>query len=263
MSTVCVHVSKKVKFQSWKSREKSRPSPQPSHRFPGDSPRFWQDTKVDNGRRCLSPWTARRWSDGSDVTMWPFNTMWMCMTRYHYTKNQYTQKKPWFKQITWRQFDIGTERWWQFVFNPELQKPAGFWSNHSDMGLISIQLRFEEHIGIEKRKDDSQMENSNKRYFSICGGNCPPKLESEFQKRMIFFVRFFPEGNQQKWIPEHKGRWSYQILSAAWSGEFSPESSARGASLNARCEQNRCGNPAENWPERMKRKEFHLGGGFN
>jgi len=69
------------------------------------------------------------------------------------------------------------------------------------MGLISIHLRFEEHIGIERRKHDSQMENSNKRYFSISAflGNCPPKLESEFQKG-----RFFVGTNKNESL-EHKG----------------------------------------------------------
>ena len=85
-------------------------------------------------------------------------------------------------------------------------------------------------------------------------GNCPPKLESEFQKGRFFCW------DQQKWIP-----WTQRLIlsdpiswwhnyQAAWSGEFRPESS-RGASLNARCEH-WCGNPAENWPERMKKKRI-------
>lgn len=153
--------------------------------FPGDFPQFRQDTKVDNGRRCLSPWTAR-WSDGSHMT-WTIQYHVDVYDEVPLYSILYTQKKPWFKQITWRQFDIGTGRWWQFVFNPELQKPAGFWSNHSDMGLISIQLRFEEHIGIERRKHDSQMENSNKRYFSI-SWELPPQTRIRVPKRKIFLL---------------------------------------------------------------------------
>ena len=100
----------------------------------------------------------------------------------------------------------------------------GVWSNHTDMSLISIQMRFE-----EQKEKMTQMENSNERYLSICW-ELPPK------KRKMLLGKF-PRVHQQvkgeslaKELQNTKVDpiRSYQLMThqpLQAAGEFRPESS--------------------------------------